>query len=142
MCRNDVDHSEQFKMFFDAVETYIQLKESGQMTGISIFEAFNSFLADPDSFEFSETKNIRQYVQAYMSLATITHISNVEEMKADYQQYSFDKGHRVLLIAHSQGNLWGNEMYELFHTWQKNIFQWYLLGHLLTMLQVREDILL
>ena len=44
-------------------------------------------------------------------------------MKADYQQYSFDKGHRVLLVSHSQGNLWGNDIVKLLKPWQKKYFR-------------------
>ena len=118
MYRTDPTHDEKFKQFFDLAETYVQMKEAGQVDNSSLFRFLEWFLIDagyPEEF--------RQKLKAYVSLATVTHLSNVMEMVADYQQYSFDKGHRVLLVSHSQGNLWANDMVKAFKPWQREYFR-------------------
>ena len=118
MYRNDSTHDEQFKMFFDIAETFVQMKEAGQVGSSSIFKFLEWFVVDQ-----GYPAEFKQQVQAYIDLATVTHMSNVLEMVADYQQYSFDKGHRVLLISHSQGNLWANDMVKAFKPWQREYFR-------------------
>ena len=118
MYRNDPDHDEKFKQFFDLAETYVQMKEAGQVDNHSLFKMLEWFIIDngyPEEF--------KEKLKAYVYLATITHLSNVQEMAADYQELSFDKGHRVLLISHSQGNLWANDMVKTFKPWQRDYFR-------------------
>ena len=67
--------------------------------------------------------NFKKKLNAYISLATITHLSNAEKMASDYQEFSFNKGHRVLLVSHSQGNLWANDMVKSFKPWQRKFFR-------------------
>ena len=38
MYENDTGHDEQFNNFFDLVETYVQMKEAGQVTSHSLFK--------------------------------------------------------------------------------------------------------
>ena len=118
MYRNDTTHDEQFKNFFDLAETFVQMKEAGQVGDSSLFKFLEWFVVDQ-----GYPAEFKQQVQAYIDLATVTHLSNVLEMVADYQQYSFDKGHRVLLISHSQGNLWANDMVKAFKPWQREYFR-------------------
>jgi len=118
MYRDDSGHDEQFKQFFDLAETFVQLKESGQVENSSLFKFLEWFVVDhgyPEKF--------KKQLKSYIALATTTHQSNILEMSADYQQYSFDKGHRVLLVSHSQGNLWANDMVKTFKPWQKEYFR-------------------
>ena len=118
MYRDDTGHDEQFKQFFDLAETFVQLKESGQVENSSLFKFLEWFVVDHGyPVEFKEQ------LKLYIALATTTHQSNILEMSADYQQHSFDKGHRVLLVSHSQGNLWANDMVKTFNPWQKEYFR-------------------
>lgn len=118
MYKNDTGHDEQFQKFFDVAETFVQLRDAGQLKDTTLFKLLTYF-----SLEDETPSDFDQKVKAYIALAEITRLSNIAEMQSDYQQYSFDKGHRVLLVSHSQGNLWANDMVKLFKPWQKNYFK-------------------
>jgi len=49
--------------------------------------------------------------------------SDVDAMFTLYQTSSFSKRHNVLLVAHSQGNLFGNKMYTLMNEAEKKKFR-------------------
>ncbi len=101
----------------DMIETYWQLYESGQ-----IGELYFSFVAkaldgvdntNPDEEAFRE--RIRNIIATY-NLDIATMIKN-------YRTDSLDARHNVLLVAHSQGNLFGNQMYALLTDKEKEKFK-------------------
>ncbi len=47
---------------------------------------------------------------------------NLSAMLKKYNEESFNKSHKVLLMAHSQGNLFGNEIYDALG-WKQNYFK-------------------
>lgn len=97
----------------DLIETFWQLKESGQITDGYFLAVYSALAAESNGEEFLQ------------KLQTI--ISNYNgDVNAMYQLYtnaSFSKKHNVLLVAHSQGNLFGNKMYTLMSDAQKNKFR-------------------
>lgn len=97
----------------DLIETFWQIKESGQISDGYFFAIYSTLAAESNGQEFLQ------------KLQTI--ISNYNgDVNAMYQLYtnaSFSQKHNVLLVAHSQGNLFGNKMYTLFNQDQKAKFR-------------------
>ena len=58
-------------------------------------------------------------------LQNIIYLYNLdtEAMIKKYRKESFDINHNVLLVAHSQGNLFGNKMYDLLTNAEKKKFE-------------------
>jgi hypothetical protein len=54
--------------------------------------------------------------------------SNLIKMIEDYETISLKKSHRVLLVAHSQGNLFGNEVYDNLIPWEQGYFKMVSIG--------------
>jgi len=96
----------------DVIETFWQLKESGQISE-GFFGAVYAALTWEESTEFYNklTEIIQKYNQDVTTMYTI------------YKNASFNQKHNVLLVAHSQGNLWGNKMYTLLTDEQKKKFR-------------------
>jgi len=96
----------------DLIETYWQLKESGQISE-GYFGAVYAALTWEESGEFYNKLDdvIQHYNQDVATMFTI------------YQEASFKNKHNVLLVAHSQGNLWGNKIYTLLSDAQKQKFR-------------------
>jgi len=109
-------HNPSYGKIDDLIETFWQLKESGQISKY-YFESISNALAmkkgDLTSDEIWET--IHNIVSQYNEdVVTMLHL---------YQESSFNQKHNVILVAHSQGNLWGNKMYSLFTDEQKKKFR-------------------
>lgn len=99
----------------DLAETYWQLFESGQISE-GYFSAI--YLAIAGGAGASNEEFLAK-------LRTIISIYN-DDANAIYQLYnnaSFSQKHNVLLVAHSQGNLFGNKMYTLMSDAQKKKFR-------------------
>jgi len=105
-------HNPSHGLIDDLIETFWQLKESGQISE-GFFSTVYAALTWEESTEFYNklTEIIQQYNQDVTTMYTI------------YQNASFNQKHNVLLVAHSQGNLWGNKMYSLFTDEQKKKFR-------------------
>jgi len=98
----------------DLIETYWQLYESGQISE-GYFENMTSGLSGFNS-------NSSLYAQKITSIISTYNI-NVTTMIEGYRKDSLDLKHNVLLVAHSQGNLFGNKMYSLLTDEEKMKFQ-------------------
>lgn len=96
----------------DLMETYWQLKESGQIT-FNYFSWMSALLNNDEETEPLE--KFREIVSNYSSDAW--------DMWQIYENESFNQKHNVLLVAHSQGNLFGNKMYMLMNDAQKQKFR-------------------
>ena len=66
-------------------ETFVQLRESGQLADSSLFKLLELFALEDET-----PSGFDRQARAYIELATTTRLSNILEMRADYQQYSFD----------------------------------------------------
>jgi len=109
----------------DIIETYWQLIESGQISAeigffSSMYRIMNAYEAD--SLITKGMRELKEYVDEKLPDIIDTLNTNYGTMFSKYQNISFKNGHRVLLVAHSQGNLFGNYMYGMFD-WQKEYFR-------------------
>ena len=96
----------------DLIETFWQLKESGQI-GEGYFNAVYAALTWEEATKLYNKLSdvVRNYKSDAATMFTL------------YQQSSFSQKHNVLLVAHSQGNLFGNKMYTLMSAAQKKKFR-------------------
>jgi len=100
----------------DLIETFLQLKESGQIDE-GYFQMIAATLATKDGADsHKEIMDEIRYVTTYYE-------DNVDIMFDIYKNSSFNQKHNVLLVAHSQGNLFGNKMYTLMNDTQKKKFR-------------------
>jgi hypothetical protein len=96
----------------DLIETFWQLKESGQISE-GYFGAVYAALTWEEDTEFYN--KLSDVIRNYRS--------DANKMFTLYQQSSFNQKHNVLLVAHSQGNLFGNKMYTLMSDKEKAKFR-------------------
>lgn len=97
----------------DLIETFWQLKESGQISDGYFFAIYSALAAE---------SNGKEFLQKLQTIIT-TYNGDVNAMYQLYTNASFNQKHNVLLIAHSQGNLFGNKMYTLLNEDQKAKFR-------------------
>ena len=101
-------HNETYGVINDLIETHWQLYESGQISDLyfsfvaSALDSLDNANSDEDAFR----KRLQNIIYLY-ELDTDVMLNN-------YRTNSFNSKHNVLLVAHSQGNLFGNKMYDLF----------------------------
>lgn len=93
----------------DVLETYYQLREAGQLDGIGFFAAMAILIAyQPELMlgAIAAQKLWEPFTKDWEQ-------GNVDEMwEHHYYHESFKLGHRVLLVSHSQGNLFANRIYD------------------------------
>ena len=96
----------------DLIETFYQLKDSGQVSN-GYFQWIFTLLNRDES------------VEPYQKLQDIIRTYNDDAiyMFTKYDDESFKKKHNVLLVSHSQGNLFGNKMYTLMTDKEKSKFR-------------------
>jgi len=110
-------HNETYGKINDMIETYWQLYESGQISQgyfanmAKVLDGVDNTNPDEEAFRERIINIINQY-----ELDSQTMINN-------YRTSSFNNKHNVLLVAHSQGNLFGNKMYALLTDEEKQKFQ-------------------
>jgi hypothetical protein len=93
----------------DVLETYYQLKQMGQ---VSDSTGFFTLLALFHGDLLDATAAAALY-EVYEPMIQDWEAGNVEQMWRDYYYpHSFKLGHRVLLVSHSQGNLFAHRIYE------------------------------
>ena len=96
----------------DLIETFWQLKESGQITKGYFEWIFTLLNSDENTEPYQKLQDIiRTYSDDAIYMFTL------------YETSSFKQKHNVLLVAHSQGNLFGNKMYTLMSDKQKAKFR-------------------
>ena len=71
-------------------------------------------------------ENLHKYIKRATLLARLmtqkAHDSDLSRQVAQYKE-SIKRGHKVLLVAHSQGNLFGYEAYGKLDSWMKDYFE-------------------
>jgi len=93
---------------FDVLETYYQLRESGQLDGIGFYTAIAALTVEMPEITLSALvtqKLMEPFTKDWEQ-------GNVDEMWQKYYNESFKLGHRVLLVSHSQGNLFANRIFD------------------------------
>jgi len=97
----------------DLIETYWQLRESGQITD-------GYFMATYIALSGQYTANA--FVNKLLDIVT-NYNAEVSTMHKTLQNASFNQKHNVLFVGHSQGNLFGNKMYTLLTDKEKKKFR-------------------
>jgi hypothetical protein len=109
-------HNETYGVINDLIETHWQLYESGQISKL-----YFSFVASAlDSVDNTNASN-NAYLQRVQNIINQYELDTAT-MLDKYRTNSFNSKHNVLLVAHSQGNLFGNKMYELLSSDEKDKF--------------------
>ena len=94
----------------DLVETFYQLKEAGQLSKWEFFALMDELLtkraADITGDDIVTMRN------KLLAVITYNEQSNINEMLEKQYNESFQYSHRVLLVSHSQGNLFANRVYD------------------------------
>jgi len=93
----------------DVLETYYQLREAGQLDGVGFFTAMAVLTAYQPELTLgaiATQKLMEPFTKDWEQ-------GNVDEMwNYHYYPESFKLGHRVLLVSHSQGNLFANRIFD------------------------------
>jgi hypothetical protein len=97
-------------MGYDLLETYYQLKTSGQ---IDRALGFFGWLATLVIDTVQAVASIPGIVPSEEEIARIER-ANVDKMIAKYKQESVNEHNDILLISHSQGNLFANRVYDVY----------------------------
>ncbi|WP_457745006.1 hypothetical protein [Sulfurimonas sp.] len=109
-------HNETYGVINDLIETFWQLYDSGQIS-----KMYFSFVAGALNGLDNTNPANSAYIQRLQNIINQYNL-NTGVMLNQYRDNSFSKNHNVLLVAHSQGNLFGNKMYELFSSDEKKRF--------------------
>ncbi len=93
----------------DVLETYYQLREAGQLDGVGFYTAIAALTVELPHITLgaiATQKLMEPFTKDWEQ-------GNVDEMwNYHYYPESFKLGHRVLLVSHSQGNLFANRIYD------------------------------
>lgn len=92
----------------DVLETYYQLREAGQVRDYQFFAVIYALSGANSTLTLSAAAS--QKLMA--SFTRNWEQGNVDEMWQKYYDESFKLSHKVLLISHSQGNLFANRIYD------------------------------
>ena len=106
-------HNPSHGTIYDLIETFWQLKESGQITEQDFHSYYAGLLSSRDGKHYHE--RLQQTINTYNA--------DINTMLNQYIDSSFSQKHNVLLMAHSQGNLFGNKIYTLLSDAQKKKFR-------------------
>ena len=93
----------------DLLETYYQLKHAGQLGNMGFFETMMILTTGNVGLSAKATKILLNSMPIAIQM---TEENNVDTMWNKYYNQSFKLGHRVLLVSHSQGNLFANRVYD------------------------------
>jgi hypothetical protein len=102
----------------DVVETVYQLRQEGQLD-VGFFAAVALLYKGTPSVL---TPALILAITQSLTVASKTQPENLKEMLAKYDA-SINNGHRVVLVSHSQGNLFGVQAYDKLKSWQKKYFK-------------------
>jgi len=105
----------------DLVETFFQLKQAGQIGNVG----FNVMVSMLVQLEHLDTPfvTLKDQFQDDLLMADLIEGDNVATMLVKYNAESFNQKHRVLLLSHSQGNLFGNRIFNKLTPSQKDRFK-------------------
>lgn len=90
------------------IETFYQLKDSGQLDESSLFQVIKLYL----SKNLVNVALIELLDGIYSEHTRAINGANLVDMIEAYEGGTLINGDKVLLVAHSQGNLFGNEVYD------------------------------
>ncbi len=103
----------------DVLETFYQLKEAGQVSDLDFFRVV--FVLTRGNLSLTLSASAAKTL--YEPLNKNWEEGNVHDMLEKYYHESLKYGHRVLLVSHSQGNLFANRVYDNINpTDYKNYF--------------------
>ncbi|MDR1614891.1 MAG: hypothetical protein LBS26_04895 [Campylobacteraceae bacterium] len=104
---------------YDLLEVYYQLQREGQILfDDGFFAMLIGRLAKHPFFSVL----IEQLINIISADVANIENENLDWMVDDYQR-SIKDGHRVILVSHSQGNLFGVRAYDKLDSWQKRYFR-------------------
>jgi hypothetical protein len=101
----------------DLIETFWQLHESGQIG--DFYFGFITRIMDAANVLTLQEDDYRSRMAAIAAQA----YTNTQEILQLYRNESFSSNNNVLLVAHSQGNLFANDAFELLSDDEKKRFQ-------------------
>lgn len=101
----------------DLLETFWQLHESGQVG--DFYFGFITRIMDAANVLTLQEGDYRSRMAAIAAQA----FTNTETMLQTYRNESFSNNNNVLLVAHSQGNLFANDVYGLLTDDERSRFQ-------------------
>lgn len=94
----------------DVLETFYQLKEAGQISEKWFFTFVDELMAKQLSdITDEDVKSLREQI---INIIISTEEDEVDKMLVKYYEESFKYGHRILLVSHSQGNLFANRIHD------------------------------
>jgi len=94
----------------DVLETFYQLKNAGQLNNVSFYTTLTLLIGGGWSNTMSTSAAAS--LIARIPFVAISEELNVEKMIHKYYDESFGHSHRVLLVSHSQGNMFANRVYD------------------------------
>ena len=94
----------------DLVETFYQLKNAGQISEWTFFTLMDELLTKRAADIIGE--DLKTMRNKLLAAITLNEQKNVTKMLEKYYNESFQYSHRVLLVSHSQGNLFANRVYD------------------------------
>ncbi len=94
----------------DLVETFYQLKEAGQLSKKTFFVLMDELITKRAADLYGE--DLKTMRNLLLQAITSHEQTNVDIMLEKYYNESFRYSHRVLLVSHSQGNLFANRVYD------------------------------
>jgi hypothetical protein len=105
----------------DILETFYQLKEAGQISEEWFFTFVDELMAKQLSdITDEDVKSLREQI---INMIISVEEDEVDKMLVKYYDESFKYSHRVLLVSHSQGNLFANRVHDKINpTEYKNYF--------------------
>ena len=106
-------HNNTHGTLVDLIETYWQLYESGQIS--EGYFAFVARILDGSVTEEQFLADLREIIAQSDG--------DTNAMYAKYQSESFSQNHNVLLVSHSQGNLFANKIYTILEDKEKQHFR-------------------
>ena len=92
----------------DILETYYQLRESGQLGPLEFF----AFAAAMSAINPVLGAAVLAAAVAPMQETKEFEQKNVDKMVDAYTRYSIDEGDQIMLVSHSQGNLFANRVFD------------------------------
>lgn len=104
--KTKLSYNTSFGKLGDVLEVYYQLKEAGQLDGVGFYAAIAALTAYQPHITLGAIAT-----QKLTESLIKTEEADVGVMWEKYYNESFKFGHRVLLVSHSQGNLFANRIY-------------------------------
>jgi len=94
----------------DVLETFYQLKEAGQISEEWFFTFVDELMAKQVGSIVNQ--NVKALREQIINLIISAEENDVNDMLEKYYNESLKYGHRVLLVSHSQGNMFANRVYD------------------------------